>query len=209
MRFLFCGDQSVPEWFLSQLDLLSNLSFVKLRKIGGLYVVYLTDAENGNTTMTQIQDILLSSDFTENQTKTIVAMIDFILVNSTKNSVESDQLMKELIDLGIPKENCQSLCKIFELNAEKLRMMFRKNILRQNKFQEVELKNFITLKSSSNKNIGKQEYYPEYVQTKIECSNNKVPGQGNQIKFVMDKAQFGRFFEDMSGIMKVLTDQAK
>lgn len=209
MRFLFCGDQPVPEWFLSQLDLLSNLSFVKLRKIGGLYVVYLTDTEAGKGSMTQIQEILLSSDFTENQAKTIVAMIDFIMTNSAKNSVEPDQLMKELIDLGIPKENCQSLCKIVEQNAEKLRSGFRKNILRQNKFQDVEFKSFIALKSSNNKDIGKKDSYPEFIQTKFELSDNKVPDQGNNLSFVMEKGQFAKFSEDMAHIMKVLSEQAK
>lgn len=209
MRFLFCGDQPVPEWFLSQLDLLSNLSSVKLRKIGGLYVVYLSDPETGKGSLTQVQEILLSSEFSENQTKTIVAMLDFILTNSAKNSVEPDQLMKELIDLGIPKENCQSLCKIMELNSQKLRAVFRKNVLRQNKFQDLELKNFVVLSSSSNKEIGKSDNYPELIQAKFECSDNKVAKQDGEISFVMDKGQFGRFFEDMANIMKVLSDQGK
>lgn len=209
MRFAFCGDQPVPEWFLSQLDLLSNLSFVKLRKIGGLYVVYLTDPDSGKSSMQQVQEILLSSDFTENQSKTIVAMLDFILTNSAKNGVEPEQLTKELIDLGIPKENCQSLCKIVEQNAEKLRTCFRKNVLRQNKFADVEFKQFVALKASSNKDIGKKEYYPEFVQTTFELKDNKVSGQNNKVGFVMEKGQFGRFCEDMGHIMKVLAEQAK
>lgn len=209
MRFLFCGDQPVPEWFLSQLDLLSNLSSVKLRKIGGLYVVYLSDPETGKASLVQVQEILISSEFTENQSKTIVAMLDFILTNSAKNAVEPDQLMKELIDLGIPKENCQSLCKIMELNSQKLRAVFRKNVLRQNKFEDVELKNYVVLKSSGNKDIGKGDNYPEYVQANFVCTHNKVERQEGDVSFVMDKGQFGRFFEDMAHIMKVLSDQTK
>ena len=72
MKFLFCGDMPVPEWFLSQLNLLSNLSFVKLRKIGGLYVTVLTDKEQSKASLDQIVEILTSSDFTELEAKTII-----------------------------------------------------------------------------------------------------------------------------------------
>ena len=124
MKFTFCGGQSLPEWFISQLGLLSNLSCVKLRKIGNLYVTSLVDGGQRDQCLDQILEILKAGDFSQADCQTAIAMVDFILAKAAKNYVEADLLLKELIDLGIPKENCQSLCKILEANLEKLRSTF-------------------------------------------------------------------------------------
>jgi len=203
MKFLFCGDMPVPEWFLSQLNLLSNLSFVKLRKIGGLYVTVLTDKEQSKASLDQIVEILTSSDFTELEAKTIIAMIDFIISNAAKNNVDQEQLMKELIDLGIPKENCQSLCKILEQNLEKLRNKFKSNVLRLNNFENVTIKKWSVLRSSSG--VGKAN--SEYFQLGFSTSGNKIQDQPEKFTVCMEKTQLQRFNEDMLGIMKVLNGQ--
>lgn len=204
MKFLFCGDQSVPEWFLSQLNLLANLSFVKLRKVGGLYVVHVTDPEQSESSLQQIIEILQASDFGEAEAKTIVAMLDFIISNSARNNVDQEQLMKELIDLGIPKENCQSLCKIMEQNQEKIRIYFRKQVLRQNKFEEIAIKRFNVLRNSSNSN-----QTGEYMELSLQTIANNLKGQPNKLTFCMDKAQFSKFTEDMGSIMKILSGQTE
>ena len=38
--------------------------------------------------------------------------------------------MKELIDLGIPKESCASLAKVHDKNIQKVRALLSENILR-------------------------------------------------------------------------------
>lgn len=57
-------------------------------------------------------------------------MFDFILANSAKNDIESAQLMKELIDLGIPKENCQSFAKVHDKYVKKVRAVLADKVLR-------------------------------------------------------------------------------
>ncbi len=202
MKFLFCGDQSVPEWFLSQLNLLANLSFVKLRKVGGLFVTHLTESEQSEASLQQIIEILLASDFGEAEAKTILAMLDFIISNSARNNVDQEQLMKELIDLGIPKENCQSLCKIMEQNQEKIRIAFRKQVLRQNKFEEIAIKRYNVLRNSSNSNQAS-----EYFEITIQTSSNSLKGQSDKLNFCMDKAMFSKFTDEMGTIMKLLSGQ--
>ena len=93
-------------------------------------------------------DILQSSDFTEPEAKTIIAMLEFIISNSAKNNIQQEQLMKELIDLGIPKENCSSICKILELNLEKIRNSFKQQVLRQNQFEDLQVNKYTMLSSS-------------------------------------------------------------
>lgn len=205
MRFLFCGDQSLPEWFLSQLELLSNLSFVKLRKIGTLYVTVLTEPEERAAALEQIEEILTSSDFKEAQVKTIVAMIDFIITNAAKNNVEQEQLLKELVDLGIPKENCTSLCKILEQHVDKLRAALRKDLLRLNVFDDVTCKKWQVLRTSSSSS-GKQSagHTGEYADISISTSNSKLQQQGNTISFTCEKQQLEKLTEEMSSILKLL-----
>ena len=197
MKFAFCGDQSVPEWFLSQLNLLSNLSFVKLRKIAGLYMSHLASPTDPSF-MEQILEVLVSSEFTENESRTIVAMIDFILANSAKNDIEQDTLMKELIDLGIPKENCQSICKILEQNHDKIRASLKEKVLRVNSFESVGFKQWHVLSSSTR---GKGlEYYRMDLKLR-EADQTKAIGM------CLDKQQLGRLAEDMAKVMRILQRQ--
>ena len=204
MKFSFCGDQSVPEWFLSQLNLLSNLSFIKLRKIAGLYVSSLVDPGQAQTYTAQILETLLSSDFSENESKTIIAMLDFITTNTAKNNVDQEQLMKELIDLGIPKENCQSLCKVMEQSQEKLRAHFRQKVLRMNRFEDLQVKKWTVPKNSSN---GKKN--GEYYELKVSISDNKIMPTENIINFCADKNTLQRFSEEMAAVMKLLSGQTE
>ena len=45
MKFQFCANLSIPEWFLSQLNLLSKLSALKLRKIATNFLQSIIEAE--------------------------------------------------------------------------------------------------------------------------------------------------------------------
>lgn len=69
-------------------------------------------------------------EFSQTEAKTIIAMFDFILSNSAKNDTEPAQLTKELIDLGIPKENCQSFAKVHEKFVKKVRAILADKVLR-------------------------------------------------------------------------------
>lgn len=203
MKFLFCGGLSLPEWFISQLNLLSNLSCVKLRKIGNLYVAALVDREQKDAALEQILDILSAGEFSKQECQTVVAMVDFILANAAKNNVESESLLKELIDLGIPKENCQSLCKILEANLDKLRSTFKQNSLRINTFESLSVKKWNMVRSSegNKKNQENQEYFAVDLQT----ANSKLSSQPDKLSFCMDKTTMVRFTEDMSAIMKLIS----
>lgn len=195
----------MPEWFLSQLNLISNLSFIKLRKIGNLYVTALVDPEQKDGALEQICEILAGGDFNPNECQTIIAIVDFILCNAAKNQTDGEVLLKELIDLGIPKENCQSICKIYDSNLEKLRVNFQLKTLRLNVFESVKVKKWNVIRTSegNRKNMENQDYF----KVEIDLKDNKLEGQGNKIGFCTDKAQLVRFTDEMATIMKILSNK--
>ena len=118
--------------------------------------------------------------------------------------MDQEQLMKELIDLGIPKENCQSLCKIMEQSQEKLRAHFRQKVLRMNRFEDLQVKKWSVPKNSSN-NKKNGEYY----ELKVSISDNIIQPKEHNISFCADKATLQRFSEEMAGVMKLLSGQSE
>ena len=145
-------------------------------------------------------DILQSSDFSEPEAKTIIAMLEFIISNSAKNNIQQEQLMKELIDLGIPKENCSSLCKILELNQEKIRNSFKQQVLRQNQFEDLHINKYTVLSSSDNPSKG-----VECFEFNLDIRENGMGKSVNRMTFGIDKLQLARFTDDMGAIMKIIS----
>ena len=50
----------------------------------------------------------------------VISTLNFILYNSVKFHVSDSTLNKELIDLGLPKENVESITKTFKTNRDRL-----------------------------------------------------------------------------------------
>ena len=80
--------------------------------------------------MKKLFDTLISLGLGENEAKTYIALIDFIILNSARNDLDGEILIKELIDLGIPKENCMSLGMAFSKNKAKLKSFLLNNSLK-------------------------------------------------------------------------------
>lgn len=200
MKFSFCGDLPVPEWFLSQLTLLSNLSFIKVRKLGGLFVQALVEPSLSADCLEKALEILQASDFSEGEAKTLLAMLDFILRNAARNGLEGEQLMKELTDLGIPKENCQSFVKVLDQGREGLRTAFKRNLLRTNRFEGLVIRRWTVLRSSETPKSG-QEFFEAHLST----SGSKLV-QEPVIEFVMDRKDLDRLNDDVNQIAKLLAE---
>lgn len=50
----------------------------------------------------------------------VISTLNFILYNSIQSHVTDSVLNKELIDLGLPKENVESITKTYKTNRDKL-----------------------------------------------------------------------------------------
>lgn len=79
---------------------------------------------------------LLGLGLEEKEAKTYIALIDFIVINSARNDLDGDLLVKELIDLGIPKENCVALGKVYSKSKSKLRSYLQDNSLKSSQKQK-------------------------------------------------------------------------
>ena len=69
--------------------------------------------ENDKLPIESINEMLSQLNFTEKDSKSVIALLSFIIVNSVKNCILSEVLDREMMDLGIPKENCKSIVKVY------------------------------------------------------------------------------------------------
>ena len=66
-----------------------------------------------------------------------MACLDYIINNSVKFGVVDQALLKDLISLGLPKENCESIVKVYKENGPKLSDKYKKKILKSKKSMEI------------------------------------------------------------------------
>ena len=56
----------------------------------------------------------------DNEKNSVLASIEFIIKNSVRFDVPVEILLQDLISLGLPKENCGSIAKIYKKNKAAL-----------------------------------------------------------------------------------------
>lgn len=78
----------------------------------------------------KIFKMLESSGFTQQEINSTIACITFVIENASKYDVSDTVLIKELIDLGLPKENCEQLSKTFKQYKERLQSEYQNQVLR-------------------------------------------------------------------------------
>ena len=60
----------------------------------------------------------------------ILASLDYVITNSIRYGITDDILLKDLIDLGLPKENCESITRVYKESMPKLREKKEKSTLK-------------------------------------------------------------------------------
>ncbi|CAD8103397.1 unnamed protein product [Paramecium sonneborni] len=130
MRFLFCGDSNCPEWFLAESALLTKIASVKMKLVTQYILQNLVE---GQDTTAKIFKMLEGSGFNQQEINSTIACVSFIVENSAKYDVSEQVLIKELIDLGLPKENCEQLSKTFKQYKDKLQQVYEGQIIRVGK----------------------------------------------------------------------------
>lgn len=81
-----------------------------------LVTLYLTDSPDTS----KIPKLLSGTGLDIYETNAVVATLNFILHNSLQFHVSDSVLNKELIDLGLPKENVESISKGYKAARDKL-----------------------------------------------------------------------------------------
>jgi hypothetical protein len=65
------------------------------------------------------------SNLTSGDVKGAVAGLDFILHSGCKYNVSDETLSLELNQLGLPKEHCEALAKVYQANKEAMQARLR------------------------------------------------------------------------------------
>ena len=55
---------------------------------------------------------------TPNEINSAIAVLTFIILNASKYTPTDQQLINDLVNLGLPKENCESIAKVIFNNLE-------------------------------------------------------------------------------------------
>ena len=66
----------------------------------------------------------------ETEKNSVLSCLEYILKNSTRFDIEGEILMKDLIDLGLPKGNCGSIVKIYSKNRDALKQKMKAQSMR-------------------------------------------------------------------------------
>lgn len=137
MKFEFCGKNECPEWVLAESSILSKLSAVKLKLICAQIIKKIWESYSaayaGSIPFKVSKDKGYDEDkiyrlwndckLNQDETYTVIAVLDFIILNATKCSVDQDIFSKEISHLGIPIENVNVIVKAYTEKAKELEIV--------------------------------------------------------------------------------------
>lgn len=134
MKFRFCGDQDCPDWFLTQMATLSRLSSVKAKLLGQHVARHLSGQE---IDLVKVNSLLADSKLAENDVKSLLASLEFILSSASRFSTTEDHLRAELQQIGLPKEHASALARIHQEATTLVRQNLISKSMKINNLEDV------------------------------------------------------------------------
>jgi hypothetical protein len=167
MRFAFCGGLDAPDWLLSNVAILSNLSSVQLKllsmdlmkDIAGTQPIDYEKARKRTEVLETLDDI-----------KSAIASLLFIIQNAARFDVDDQKLSFELQQIGLPKESSESLSRSYKTEREKLVQQLKQHTLRLPTIQELKWRVDFILSSSKLKEVNEPS-----VHLSIKLKNENKP----------------------------------
>ena len=133
----------------------------------------------------KVEKFTADAKYTANDIKAAVAVTDFILTNSVKFNVESETLMNELQQLGLPKELSTSISKVYNDNYDKLRNVLKLQSLRVSTLGSVDWRVDYVLGSSASEDA----FAPQV--------HMKIKQEGEDIHFTASAQKFQILLNEM------------
>ena len=127
MLFKFLGNSDAPDWIMSELNTLSYVSSVRIKFILRQIFNLLTEAE---VNFDEIYLHLTDAKLTESQTRSVLAVLSFIVQSAVRFNVEPEDLAQELQQLGCPLSHTSTIIRFYRENRRQLRKYFRGNYQR-------------------------------------------------------------------------------
>lgn len=142
MLFKLFGNSDAPDWIMSEMNTLSYVSSVRIKFILMQIFNLLTESE---VNFDEIYQHLADAKLTERETRSVLAVLSFIIQNAVRFNVESDDLSQELQQLGCPISHTSTIIRFYKEHRISLRKYFRNNFQRLSESSVFEFRSDIVL----------------------------------------------------------------
>lgn len=118
MKFTFCGGFDAPDWLLSEIATLSNISSVRVKLLCNEIILKLHGKQINYSKIDRLTSDII--EFSSSDIKAILSALHFILANAIRNAVDAEVLSAELQQLGLPKESANAIKRSYVKNQRSL-----------------------------------------------------------------------------------------
>ncbi|KAH0789217.1 COMM domain-containing protein 4 [Histomonas meleagridis] len=184
MLFKFLGNSDAPDWIISELNTLSYVSSVRIKFILLQVLNLLIEAE---VDFDEIYRHLADAQLNESQTRSVLAVLSFIIQNAVRFNVDPEDLSQELQQLGTPLSHTSTITRFYRENRQTLRKYFRNNFQRFSEVSVFDFRSDIILEKKGGNNFPKGSLCLRF-----------SPKNGNTFSFAMTSEQA----EDLSRELK-------
>lgn len=167
MLFKLFGNSDAPDWLMSELNILSFVSCVRIKFILLQISNLLTESE---VDFELIEKHLKDANLSESQTRSVLAVLSFIVQNAIRFDVEPEDLTQELQQLGTPLSHTSTITRYYKENRRQLRQYLRNNFQRFSEPQVFEYRSDIIL---AKKNGNEEDFPTGAIQMRFSPLNQK------------------------------------
>ena len=127
MKFKFCGNHECPEWILAEIVALCKISSIRI----GMIVKNIIEKIKGqHYDLAKVEKYCLDSGLSAIETKSALAVVEFIIRGAIKFQMDEADLLKEIEQLGLPGENVKSFVKAISKEREPLNAAIKHSVFR-------------------------------------------------------------------------------
>ncbi len=200
MKFKFCGNHECPEWILSEIVILSKISSIKLRVLSGYIVAKIKGAHYD---IAKLEKLCLDGGLTAAETKSALAVIEFVIRGAAKFQVDDAEMLKEIEQLGLPHECSESLVKAMSKDREALVAATKNSVLRLSKPLGVDYEVAFAVATDELKAGTKSGIVDATVALKL--TYNDVAGKtARDTSFAISKTQLGSLLTELRRCQEII-----
>ena len=190
MLFKFLGNSDAPDWVLSELNTLSLVSSVRvkflLRQIFALLTGHGMDYD-------EISRHLTDAKLDDSQTRSVLAVLAFIIQNAVRFDVEPEDLTQELQQLGAPLSHSNTLTRFYRENRRKLRKYQKTQVQRMSIAKLIEYRSDVVLSRKDGINFPQGRVYLRF-----------HPSYGDDFTFSMTSQQTDDLIRELKSAIQVM-----
>eukprot|EP00743_Colponemidia_sp_Colp-15_P002263 GILK01002453.1.p1 GENE.GILK01002453.1~~GILK01002453.1.p1 ORF type:complete len:201 (-),score=30.14 GILK01002453.1:270-872(-) len=182
MKFKFCGDLDAPDWILAEMAVLSRISSIRMKL---LCSQVLNHSITGEMDYAKVTKLASDSGLDASEVKAAIAAIHFINMNAAKFNVDEGTLVKELQQLGLPKENSEALARPYRDKKQSLRQQLAATSLRLPQLLSMDWRVDCILSTSDI-----QEAYAPSVRMQLHLNRSCESNQPHTVALELSDSQF-------------------